>query len=46
MFNIYNGRGEIVDTAATVVEADGVVTWLTTHDRANGPFHHAPAAQA
>lgn len=42
MFNIYNGHGQIVDTVETVTEADRLVTWLTVHERADGPYHHSP----
>jgi hypothetical protein len=44
MFNVFNGQGEVVETAQSHTEALNMVTYLSTHDRANGPFHCAPAA--
>lgn len=43
MYNIYNGLGQIVETAGSHVEALNVVTYLSHSEPTFGPYHCAPA---
>ena len=46
MFNIYDGQGQLTETAQSHTEALSVIDWLVIHDHAHGPFRCALAALA
>lgn len=44
MIEIHNAAGQVVDTAESTAAARRLVDYLTTHERAAGPYYVAPTA--
>lgn len=42
MFTVLNRTGRVVDTCTSYTEALHVVTYLTTHNLPEAPFHCTP----